>query len=156
MITLQQGDKAPAISLKNQTGDKVSLSQYKGKKIALFFYPKDDTPTCTNEACNLRDNVALLRKHNIEVIGISPDDEASHLKFSSKQKLPYSILSDTALKACNDYGVWGEKSMYGNKYMGVIRTTFLIDEKGKIAHIIEKVKSSEHSNQIIKLWKDSI
>jgi peroxiredoxin Q/BCP len=104
----------------------------------------------------LRDNVALLRKHNIEVIGISPDDEASHLKFSSKQKLPYSILSDTALKACNDYGVWGEKSMYGNKYMGVIRTTFLIDEKGKIAHIIEKVKSSEHSNQIIKLWKDSI
>lgn len=156
MITLQQGDKAPAISLKNQTGDKVSLSQFKGKKIALFFYPKDDTPTCTNEACNLRDNVALLRKHNIEVIGISPDDEASHLKFSSKQKLPYSILSDTALKACNDYGVWGEKSMYGNKYMGVIRTTFLIDEKGKIAHIIEKVKSSEHSNQIIKLWKDSI
>jgi thioredoxin-dependent peroxiredoxin len=156
MITLQIGDKAPAISLKNQDGKKITLASLKGKKVAVFFYPKDDTPTCTNEACNLRDNYSTLLKHNIEVIGISPDDEKSHTKFISNQKLPYQLLADTALKTLNDYGVWGEKSMFGNKYMGVVRTTFLIDEKGKIAHIITKVKSSDHSNQILKLWKNSL
>jgi thioredoxin-dependent peroxiredoxin len=155
-MTLQQGDKAPAISLKNQDGQKITLSSLKGKKVALFFYPKDATPTCTVEACSLRDDYSELLKHNIEVIGISPDDETSHQKFIAKQKLPYQLLADTDKKTLIDYGVWGEKSMFGNKYMGVIRTTFLIDEKGKIAHIIDKVKAKEHSKQILKLWKDSL
>jgi thioredoxin-dependent peroxiredoxin len=156
MTHLQAGDKAPNIALKNQEGTKITLASMKGKKVVLFFYPKDNTPTCTNEACNLRDNYANLLKHNMEVIGISPDDEASHQKFVEKQHLPYHLLADTELKTLHDYGVWGEKSMYGRKYMGVIRTTFLIDEKGKIVHIIDKVKAGDHSQQILKLWKDSL
>lgn len=153
MITLKPGDKAPAFSLKNQDGKKVSLKDYKGKKIVLFFYPKDMTPTCTVEACNLRDNYNLLKKAGIEIIGISPDDEASHQKFIGKHDLPYTLLADTTMKTLNDYGVWGEKSMYGRKYMGVLRTTFLINEDGKIHDIIVKVQSKDHAKQILKLWK---
>jgi peroxiredoxin Q/BCP len=153
MITLNPGEKVPAFSLKNQDGKKVSLKDYKGKKIVLFFYPKDMTPTCTVEACNLRDNYNLLKKEGIEIIGISPDDEASHQKFIGKHELPYTLLADTTMKTLNDYGVWGEKSMYGRKYMGVLRTTFLINEDGKIHDIIVKVQSKDHAKQILKLWK---
>ncbi len=153
MITLNPGEKAPAFSLKNQDGKKVSLKDYKGKKIVLFFYPKDMTPTCTVEACNLRDNYNLLKKEGIEIIGISPDDETSHQKFIGKHELPYTLLADTTMKTLNDYGVWGEKSMYGRKYMGVLRTTFLINEDGKIHDIIVKVQSKDHAKQILKLWK---
>ncbi len=153
MITLNPGEKAPAFSLKNQDGKKVSLKDYKGKKVVLFFYPKDMTPTCTVEACNLRDNYTILKKAGIEIIGISPDDEASHQKFIGKHELPYTLLADTTMKTLNDYGVWGEKSMYGRKYMGVLRTTFLINEDGKIHDIILKVQSKDHAKQILKLWK---
>ena len=138
MSHLQAKEKAPAFNLKNELGEKVTLGQFKGKKVALFFYPKDSTPTCTVEACNLRDNYAALLKHNIEVIGVSPDDEKSHTKFKSSQKLPFTLLCDTSLKTLMAYGVWGEKSMFGNKYMGVMRTTFLINEKGIIDFVIDK------------------
>jgi peroxiredoxin Q/BCP len=153
MTELKAGDKAPAISLKNQEGKKVSLKEFKGKKVVLFFYPKDMTPTCTVEACNLRDNYSLLQNHGIEVIGISPDDETSHLKFADKHELPYTLLADPTHKTLNDYGVWGEKSMYGKKYMGVLRTTVLINEDGKIHEIIRKVESKNHAAQILKMWK---
>lgn len=146
------GSKAPAISLKNQDGKKVTLSSFKGKKVALFFYPKDMTSTCTVEACNLRDHYPELQQQGIEVIGISPDDEISHTKFVNKHELPYTLLADTEQKTLQDYGVWGEKSMYGRKYMGVIRTTFLIDEKGKIHDIIQKVEAKNHAAQILKSW----
>jgi peroxiredoxin Q/BCP len=151
--TLEVGKKAPAFSLKNQEGKKIALKDYIGKKVVLFFYPKDMTPTCTVEACNLRDHFLALTNAGIEVIGISPDHEASHVKFIEKQQLPYHLLADTDHATLEKYGVWGEKSMYGRKYMGVLRTTFLIDETGKIAHIIDKVKSKEHAQQILKLWQ---
>ena len=153
MNELTPGMKAPAFSLLNQSNEKVSLKDFIGQKVVLFFYPKDMTPTCTVEACNLRDNLDLLKKNNIQVIGISPDDVKSHEKFATQQKLPYPILADETKKVLEKYGVWGEKSMYGKKYMGVLRTTFLIDEKGKIAEIIRQVKSKEHASQIMKLWK---
>jgi peroxiredoxin Q/BCP len=153
MTELKAGDKAPAISLKNQEGKKVTLKEFKGKKVVLFFYPKDMTPTCTVEACNLRDNYSLLQKQGIEVIGISPDDETSHLKFADKHELPFTLLADPSHKTLNDYGVWGEKSMYGKKYMGVLRTTVLINEDGKIHDIIRKVESKNHAAQILKMWK---
>lgn len=153
MTKLKAGDKAPAISLKNQEGKKVTLKEFKGKKVVLFFYPKDMTPTCTVEACNLRDNYSLLQKQGIEVIGISPDDETSHLKFADKHELPFTLLADPTHKTLNDYGVWGEKSMYGKKYMGVLRTTVLINEDGKIHEIIRKVESKNHAAQILKIWK---
>ena len=138
---------------KNQEGKKVTLKEFKGKKVVLFFYPKDMTPTCTVEACNLRDNYSLLQKQGIEVIGISPDDETSHLKFADKHELPFTLLADPSHKTLNDYGVWGEKSMYGKKYMGVLRTTVLINEDGKIHDIIRKVESKNHAAQILKMWK---
>ena len=153
MATLTLGSKAPAFTLHNQKGQKVSLKDYKGQKLVLFFYPKDMTPTCTVEACNLRDNVSLLAKQGIQVIGISPDDVKSHEKFSAQQQLPYPILADDQKKVVEKYGVWGEKSLYGNKYMGVLRTTFLINEKGVIVEIIDKVKSKDHAAQILKIWQ---
>jgi peroxiredoxin Q/BCP len=153
MATLTLGSKAPAFTLFNQKGEKVSLKDYKGQKLFLFFYPKDMTPTCTVEACNLRDNVSQLAKQGIQVIGISPDDVKSHEKFSEQQQLPYPILADDQKKVVEKYGVWGEKSLYGNKYMGVLRTTFLINEKGVIVEIIDKVKSKDHAAQILKIWQ---
>lgn len=150
--TLNIGDKAPAFSLKNQDGKKVSLKDFKGQKLVIFFYPKDMTPTCTVEACNLRDNYSALQKKGIQVIGVSPDDEKSHTKFIEKHELPYTLLADPEQEMLNKYGVWGEKSMYGRKYMGVHRTTFLINEDGKIHDIITKVEAKNHATQIIKLW----
>ncbi len=152
MSELSAGVKAPAISLKNQDGKTVKLKDYAGKKVALFFYPEDMTPTCTIEACNLRDNYALLQQKGIEVIGVSPDDEKKHGKFIEKHELPYTLLCDTDLKVMNAYGVWGEKNMYGRKYMGVIRTTVLINEDGTIHHIIKKVRSADHAQQILDKW----
>jgi peroxiredoxin Q/BCP len=148
-ITLQAGDKAPAFKAKNENGETVSLADYKGKKLVLYFYPKDDTPGCTAEACDLRDNYKLFQKQGYEILGVSPDNEAKHQKFIAKHELPFSLLADTDNVVATAYGTWGEKSMYGKKYMGILRTTFVIDEKGKLSNIIEKVDTKAHSKQLI-------
>ena len=152
MITLQEGDKAPAFTGYDQDGKKVSLADYKGKKLVLYFYPQDDTPTCTVQACNLRDNFALLRKEGLVVVGISPDDEKSHKKFETKFSLPFPLLADPDHKIIDKYGVWGEKQLYGRKYLGLHRTTFLIDEKGVIRKIFLKPKSKQHAEEILRAW----
>ena len=152
MITLQEGDKAPAFTGYDQDGKKVSLADYKGKKLVLYFYPQDDTPTCTVQACNLRDNFALLRKEGLIVVGISPDDEKSHKKFETKFSLPFPLLADPDHKIIDKYGVWGEKQLYGRKYLGLHRTTFLIDEKGVIRKIFLKPKSKQHAEEILRAW----
>jgi peroxiredoxin Q/BCP len=153
MITLQEGDKAPAFTAKDQNGQKVSLSDLKGKKVVLYFYPEDDTPTCTVQACNLRDNYALLKKEGFTILGISPDEEKKHKKFEAKYDLPFTLLSDPGHQVIDKYGVWGEKQLYGRKYMGLLRTTFLIDEKGKIRKIFTKPKSKAHAEEIVEAWK---
>lgn len=152
MITLKEGDKAPAFIGTDQNGNKVSLASYKGKKIVLYFYPEDDTPTCTIQACNLRDNYSLLKKEGFEIIGVSPDDIAKHKKFEKKFELPFTLIADTDHKILNKYGVWDQKQMFGNKYMGVLRTTFLIDEKGKIKKIFTRPKNKAHAQEIIAAW----
>ncbi|MBT3422296.1 MAG: thioredoxin-dependent thiol peroxidase, partial [Bacteroidetes bacterium] len=139
-MKLKIGDMAPAIKANNQNGEEVNLLDFKGKKVVLYFYPKDSTPGCTQEACNLRDNYNTLIEQGYVVLGVSPDGEKSHLKFIEKHELPFDLLADTEKKILSDYGVWGEKKMYGRTYMGVIRSTFVIDEEGKIEDIIEKVK----------------
>ena len=152
-MSLKEGDKAPAFSGKDQNGKKVALSEFKGKKVVLYFYPEDDTPTCTVQACNLRDNYALLKKHGFEVIGVSPNDEKSHKKFEAKFNLPFTLLADADHAITEKYGVWQEKSMYGKKYWGVLRTTFIIDEDGKVAHIFEKVKPEGHDQEVLQWLK---
>ncbi|PSK94424.1 thioredoxin-dependent thiol peroxidase [Taibaiella chishuiensis] len=152
-LKLQPGDKAPAFTATDQNGDKISLSDYKGKKVVLFFYPKDNTPTCTNEACNIRDNYALLKKNGMVVLGISIDTEKSHKKFEQKHGLPFPLVADPDRKIVEAYGVWGLKKFMGREFMGTHRTTFLINEKGIIEHIIEKVVSKDHTTQILDLWK---
>lgn len=154
MITLSEGDKAPAFKSKDQNGNPVSLSDFKGKKIALYFYPEDDTPTCTVEACNLRDNYSLLKQKGITVLGVSPDDEKKHKKFEKKFDLPFTLIADEGKKIIDKYGVWGEKNLYGRKYMGLHRTTFLIDEKGIIKKIFKKPRSKMHSQEILKAWQE--
>ena len=148
-MELKIGDKAPDFSAKDQNGDTVKLSDFKGKKIAIYFYPKDDTPGCTAQACNLRDNYQALQKAGFEVIGVSGDDEKSHQKFIQKYDLPFTLVADTDKEVNSKYGVWKEKSMFGNKYMGTVRTTFIIDEKGVITDIISKVKTGDHTRQIL-------
>jgi peroxiredoxin Q/BCP len=152
-MELIAGDKAPTFKAKDQDGNTVSLSDFKGKKLALFFYPEDDTPVCTVEACNLRDNFSLLKEKGVTVVGVSPDDEQKHKKFEEKFSLPFPLLADPKRKILDAYGVWGEKVLYGNRFMGVKRTTFLIDEKGKIFHIIKGVRSKNHAQQILDNWK---
>lgn len=147
-MALQEGKKAPSFTAKDQDGNSIKLSEFKGKKLALYFYPKDDTSTCTVQACNLRDGFKMLAKKGIEVIGVSPDDEKSHTKFITKHKLPFRIIADTDKKLVEKFGVWGEKQLYGNKYMGVFRTTFLIDENGVLVKIISKPKVKEHAKEI--------
>jgi len=154
MTTLEEGDKAPAFSSTDQNGSRISLADYKGKKVALYFYPEDDTPTCTIEACNLRDNFSLLKRKGITVLGVSPDDEAKHKKFEKKFSLPFTLVVDDNKKIIDKYGVWGEKNLYGRKYMGLHRTTFLIDEKGIIRKIFRKPKSKIHAEEIIKAWEE--
>lgn len=151
MSTLKVGAKAPAFKGKNQNGETISIADFKGKKLILFFYPKDNTPGCTAEACSLRDNYKLLQKNGFELVGVSVDDEKSHQKFITKYDLPFPLIADTDQKIVNAYGLWVEKSMYGRKYMGTARTTVIIDEAGKIAHVIEKVDTKDHANQILNL-----
>jgi thioredoxin-dependent peroxiredoxin len=144
------GEKAPIFHSNDQNGQPVSLEQYKGKKVVLYFYPKDDTPGCTAEACNLRDNYSVLQSKGYEVIGVSTDDEKSHTKFVTKYSLPFTLVADPEQKIVNQYGVWVEKSMYGKKYMGTARTTFVINETGIIEEIIEKVDTKNPTAQILK------
>lgn len=153
MTTLQAGEKAPAFTSKDQNGNTVSLDQFLGKKVVLYFYPKDDTPGCTAEACDFRDNYQGLVAQGIEVLGVSVDDEKSHQKFITKHSLPFTLLADTDKEIVEAYGVWGEKNMYGKKYMGTNRTTFIIDEKGNIAHVIAKVDSKNPTAQVLELIK---
>jgi thioredoxin-dependent peroxiredoxin len=149
MAALKEGDKAPQFTGDDQNGQKISLPDFKGKKVVLYFYPQDDTPTCTIQACNLRDNYALLKKSGFEIIGISPDDEKSHKKFEKKFSLPFTLIADSAHTIINKYGVWGEKEMFGNHYMGVHRTTFVINEKGIIEKIFLRPKNKAHAEEII-------
>ena len=153
MIHLTEGDKAPDFTSKDQNGNGISLKDFKGKKIVLYFYPEDDTPTCTIEACNLRDNYSLLKQNGIVVLGISPDDEKKHKKFEEKFNLPFTLIADEKKKIIDKYRVWGEKNLYGRKYMGLHRTTFLIDEKGIIKKIFKKPRSKMHSEEILKAWQ---
>jgi thioredoxin-dependent peroxiredoxin len=148
-MRLKVGEKAPDFEGRDQDGNIIKLSDLKGKKIVLYFYPKDDTPGCTAQACNLRDNYNALLKAGYEVIGISSDNEKSHLKFRTKHGLPFPLIADTDRSIHEKYDVWVEKSMYGKKYMGTARTTFLINEHGVIDEIIEKVKTSDHTAQIL-------
>lgn len=154
MVTLQEGDKAPAFTGKDQNGQKVSLADYKGKKVVLYFYPEDGTPTCTVQACNLRDNYALLKKEGWTILGVSPDEEKKHKKFEAKFDLPFTLIADPEHVLIDKYGVWGEKQLYGRKYMGLLRTTFLIDEKGVIRKIFHKPKSKQHAEEIVAVWKE--
>ncbi len=149
---LQAGEKAPAFKAADQNGTVHALKDYKGKKLVVYFYPQDSTPTCTKEACNLRDNYALLAEKGITILGVSPDDEKSHQKFATKQALPFTLLADTNLAMAKGFGVWAWKKFMGREYWGILRTTFLIDEKGKIAHVIEKVNSANHARQILETW----
>lgn len=146
---LKIGAKAPAFSLKNTEGKTVKLSDFKGKKVVLYFYPKDMTPGCTVEACGFRDDYAPLKKRGVEVLGVSADDQASHQKFTEKHSLPFTLLSDPTHEMMEKYGAWGEKSMYGKKFMGVLRITYIIDEDGKIGHVFGKVKTDTHSKDVI-------
>ncbi len=153
MTILKEGDKAPAFKSKDQNGNTVALKDFIGKKIVLYFYPEDDTPTCTIQACNLRDNFSLLKKEGFIVLGISPDEEKKHKKFEAKYHLPFTLIADTQHTIINSYGVWGEKQMYGRNYMGLHRTTFLIDEKGIIKKIFLKPKSKQHTQEILNAWQ---
>ncbi|MEO5599446.1 MAG: thioredoxin-dependent thiol peroxidase [Cyclobacteriaceae bacterium] len=148
-MTLKPGDKAPDFTVNDQDGNPVALSSLKGKKLILYFYPKDQTPGCTTEACNLRDNYKAMLKKGYEVLGVSTDTEKSHQKFIEKEKLPFRLLADTDKKLHDAYGTWIEKSMYGRKYMGTARVTFVINEKGVIEDIIEKVDTKNHASQIL-------
>lgn len=151
-MNLSENDKAPQFKSRDQDGKPVALADFKGKKVVLYFYPEDDTPTCTVEACNLRDNYPLLQKKGMVVLGVSPDDEKKHKKFGEKYNLPFTLVADPGKKIIDQYGVWGEKNLYGRKYMGLQRTTFLIDEKGVIRKIFKKPRSKMHAEEIVKAW----
>ena len=153
MITLKEGDKAPAFTGKDQNGNKISLSDYKGKKLLLYFYPEADTPTCTIESCNLRDNYSLLKRKGFAVVGVSPDDEKKQKKFEIKYKLPFPLIADTNHDILEKYGVWDQKKLFGHEYMGVLRTTFVIDEKGVIRKIFTRPKNKSHAEEILAAMK---
>jgi len=148
-IKLKEGDKAPAFSGRDQNGEKVSLADFKGKKVILYFYPKDDTPGCTAQACNLRDNYADLKRKGFVVLGVSVDSEKSHKKFEEKYDLPFTLIADDDKKIVEAYGVYGEKKFMGRPYMGTNRTTFVIDETGRIEKIIEKPDTKHHASQVL-------
>lgn len=149
---LKAEQKAPLFSGIDQDGNKISLADLKGHKVVLYFYPEDDTPTCTIQACNLRDNYALLKKNGFTVIGVSPDDINKHQKFIEKFSLPFTLLADPQHKIIDKYGVWGEKNLYGRKYMGLHRTTFVIDENGVIKKIFLKPRNKAHAEEIVKVF----
>jgi peroxiredoxin Q/BCP len=149
MALLEVGDKAPAFKTTDQDGDEVALQDFKGKKVVLYFYPKDDTPGCTKEACSFRDGWSKFRRKGVAVLGVSVDDEKSHRKFADKFSLPFPLLADTDKEIVKAYGVWGEKSMYGRKYMGTHRVTYLVNEKGEIEAVWPKVKPDEHAEEVL-------
>ena len=149
VAVLNVGDKAPAFSLKDDNGKTVSLADFKGKKVVLYFYPKDSTPGCTTESCDFRDNLSRINKAKAVVLGVSADSVESHVKFKTKQGLNFPLLSDPDHKALNAYGVWQEKSLYGRKFMGIVRSTFIIDEAGKIAKVYAKVKVAGHADDVL-------
>lgn len=151
---LKEGTAAPAFKTNDANGETVSLKDLRGQKVVLYFYPKDDTPGCTKEACSFRDEFAKFRKRGITVLGVSPDSEASHKKFETKYKLPFTLLADKDHAIADAYGVWGEKKFMGRTYMGVNRTTFLIDEKGKIKKVFEKVKPEDHASEVLEAFAD--
>ena len=150
MKLLSVGDRAPDFATVDQNGDRVASKDLRGRKYVLYFYPKDDTPGCTKEACSFRDDYSAFRRRKVEVLGVSVDDEKSHRKFAEKFDLPFRLLVDEDKKIVRDYGVWGEKSMYGRKYMGTNRVTYLVDEKGKIAAVWPKVKPEGHAAEILE------
>jgi peroxiredoxin Q/BCP len=150
MKQLKEGDKAPAFEGINQDGKTIRLDDLKGKKVILYFYPKDFTSGCTDEACSLRDNYSELADRGFEVIGVSPDNEKSHIKFKSKYGLPYTLISDTEKNILKEYGAWGEKNMYGKIVQGVLRTTFVINEEGVIEKVFTKVNTKDHAQQILE------
>lgn len=149
-MMLNEGDKAPDFTVKDEMGNTVSLKDFRGKNVVLYFYPKDMTLGCTKEACDFRDNLARVKHKDAVVLGVSPDGEKSHTKFKAKYELPFTLLADEDKKISTDYGVWQEKSMYGRKYMGIVRTTFVIDKQGKIAKIFPKVKVLGHVDAVLK------
>lgn len=153
MIELKEGQKAPDFTANDQNGNSISLSNFAGKDIILYFYPKDDTPGCTAEACSFRDNYQSLTREGFIVLGVSTDDEKSHLKFINKHNLPFPLIADTDKKIVEAYGVWVEKNMYGKKYMGVARKTFIIGKDGNIRKIIDKVDTKNSSAQVLDLLK---
>jgi len=149
---IKEGTNAPVFKTTDANGETISLKDLKGQKVVLYFYPKDDTPGCTKEACSFRDAWAKFRKRGITVLGVSPDSEASHKKFETKYKLPFTLLADKDHAIADAYGVWGEKKFMGRTYMGVLRTTFLIDEKGKIKKVFEKVKPEDHASEVLEAF----
>lgn len=151
MITLKAGDTAPEFSGINQNGESISLKDYSGQKVILYFYPRDNTPGCTAEACNLNENLISLKKNGFTVIGVSPDTPQKHLKFIAKYELGFDLIADIEKEVLTAYGAWGEKNMYGKKTMGVLRSTFIISEEGVIEEVITKVKTKEHTQQIYQL-----
>lgn len=152
MTTLQEGKKAPAFKGIDQNGNAISLASFKGKKVILYFYPKDDTPGCTAQACNLRDNYADLLEKGFAIVGVSTDPVKAHKKFEAKYELPFSLVADEDKQIVSDYGVWGEKKFMGKTYMGTTRTTFLIDEAGKIKKIINKPDTKNHTQEVLEAW----
>ncbi len=150
MTKLNKGDLAPGFKAVSQNGESVSLADFKGKKLILYFYPKDNTPGCTNEACNFRDNYNFWLSKGYAVVGVSPDSVASHQKFIAKYDLPFPLLSDPEKAIIKAYGAWGHKKLYGREYEGLIRSTFVVDEEGKVEEVFSKVKTKEHTEQIVK------
>ncbi len=151
---LEVGNKAPEFTGKDENGNDIKLSEYIGKKVVLYFYPKDDTPGCTKQACSLRDEFPKLTGNNIVVLGVSPDGGDSHREFIKKYDLPFTLIADTDKEIVNQYGVYGERNMYGNKFMGVKRTTFLIDENGEIVKIFKRVKVAEHADEVLQAFDE--
>ena len=154
MVTLQEGDKAPVFSGKDQNGKEISLADYNGKKLILYFYSEAGSPTCTIESCNLRDNYSLLMKNGFQVLGVSPDDESRQKKFEIKYKLPFPLIADNENKITALYGVHDMKKLFGREYMGILRTTFVIDEKAIIRKIFHKPKNKAHAEEILKAWDE--
>ncbi|MGB1121581.1 MAG: thioredoxin-dependent thiol peroxidase [Saprospiraceae bacterium] len=152
MTHLKEGDKAPNFEGLDQDGNTVKLSDYKGKKLVLYFYPKDNTPTCTVESCNLRDNETLLKSKGFEIIGVSPDSQKKHQNFIKKHSLPFPLIADTELEVIKAYGVWGRKKFMGREYDGLHRTTFVVGEDGTIERVFKKVKSKTHAEQILESY----
>jgi peroxiredoxin Q/BCP len=148
-MNLKEGDKAPSINAADQFGNKVSLEDFRGSKVILYFYPKDDTPGCTAEACSLRDNNSILLEKGFKIIGVSADSAKSHIKFTEKYNLPFPLIPDTEKQVIQDYGVWGRKKFMGREYDGIIRTTFVIGEDGTILRIFDKVDTKDHADQIL-------